>query len=638
MTARPDCQVFVNGARFADTGAELASGALTALTGLTLDWGRSTVVDQPEAATCSFVASSRSGRPASDHLDALYVGAQTQVFATADVATDGASVDTVVDGSFESVADVNTRVTAWTGKADLAAANSGYGAQAIRWTPNSTNRWSVDFAISPDAMSSDPDAWAHIPIYTNGEHWDISALVRIPVGGQAAIGYAHYASPAGGPAGAVMAPTLTPGTTPDAWVELAYTLTVYPSGGWIGAAFGVQIAAWAAPLGAWSDQPGAWSDWGSALVDHLQIMAPPEADKRVIVFSGRITDIVLTGDANSVEFSVTAVDTYAELANDTVGDIPWPIDLVPARVTRIQHLSATNFRANIDQSLDHYHLTQEDIDAQTVADLLGQVAQSIDAVLWSAVDPLQGFYIWFEDTALRQALAVFALVGGVVVISGNTRPSTGINLSACDVLADDVQWEQDASDVITRVSLTWLDQTILDEDGLPDPTETYVTVSDDEAIGSFGLRSLSVSTDLTTAPDGNAVANRILNRSRALGWHMTGLVWDQNLPSNWGSDDTSNALDCLDGTRRNGLPIHLSELPNWAPVGTDSGVYLEGGSYVFDGARWSLSMNVSPSGATGISAAWPDLDASWQWQQFDPGIAWQDCWGVGGAARELERV
>lgn len=641
---RPDCQVFVNGTKFADRGDDLLSGALTALGGLKLQWGRDSAVDQPDPATVSFTATSRPGTNPEEWLVDIHVGTPIDVWSTGQLGTDGPPVQVAADPSFEATPDPAARCYLLDGQLSAASsAQARTGAHAIASVPigsyplDSVNRW-VAFAPAP-FTPADANGWTDVPTLQPNQEWTLSAWVRVPIGGYCPIGYSTWRDPraASGLAVSFAGGEALTGLGPNDWQQLTITvntndITLESGPTWIGPAIGYwDRVPWSNGAGTWAAQLGTWADWYTTIVDDIAIMAPPSASRRVAVFSGRITDVVLTGDSNAVDVAITAIDTYADMANDAVGDIPWPIDLVVPRVTRIQNLSATDFIADIDTSLNHYHLTQEDIDAQTVADLLGQVAQSIDAVLWSAFDPLRGFYIWFEDPALRQSLAVFALVDGVVVISGNVRPARGINLTACDLLADGVQWEQNVADILTRISLTWLDQTVLDDEGLPSPTETYIILSDNAGIASYGIRSLSVSTDLTTAADGTAVANRLLNRSRVLGWHMTGLMWDNDIPETieWTPADTSNALDCLDGTRRVGLPIHLSDLPDWSPVGDDAGVYLEGGSYVFSGGRWQMAMNVSPSGVTGRSAAWHDLDATWKWNQFDPDIAWENCYGVG---------
>jgi hypothetical protein len=110
------------------------------------------------------------------------------------------------------------------------------------------------------------------------------------------------------------------------------------------------------------------------------------------------------------------------------------------------------------------------------------------------------------------------------------------------------------------------------------------------------------------------------------------MTWDTDVPVTWTDDDRSTALEILDGTKRIGLPIVVSDLPDWTPSGPSVPCYLEGGTYTFDSGRWLLSMNLSPAGLTGQSLTWAQTDPSYTWAMVSPNIEWYDMWGVGTAA------
>jgi hypothetical protein len=297
----------------------------------------------------------------------------------------------------------------------------------------------------------------------------------------------------------------------------------------------------------------------------------------------------------------------------------------------------------IDPVPGAFKVTWRDVDSQPAMGLLTELANTGDAVLWPAFAAAAGFYLWFEDPSLRQAVSMLAWNpdAGLVQITGNTAPTRGVVLTACELLEDPVDWVQDVTDVITRVNGTWQEQTV-DDQGQPAPTERQFTVADTQAekprsqggLG-YGVRALSYTTQLTSEPDLVTVANRVLARSRALGWHVDGLTWDTRIPLTFADADRDTLLTMLDGARRNGLPVTITDMPGWSPTGPSALTYLEGGEYSYSGGRWTLTTTVSPAGAGSYSATWQDMDPAWQWRQMDPSITWRQLWGVTTSAASL---
>jgi hypothetical protein len=180
--------------------------------------------------------------------------------------------------------------------------------------------------------------------------------------------------------------------------------------------------------------------------------------------------------------------------------------------------------------------------------------------------------------------------------------------------------------------VSWLSQT-LDDQGQPAPTEVHQVSVDQGAVDEFGQRRLGLSTQLTTAQDAAQIGDRVMSRSRAVGWRASALTWDTQLPVDFADSDRAAAMTILNGAKRIGLPIVLTELPAWAPADADeTPLYLEGGTYVFEGGRWRFELTVSPAGLTGGGLAWRDVDPSFKWNKFDPAIRWVDMYGVGKAA------
>lgn len=617
MTA-PDlsCSVYVDGTRLADTAESYLASVPTVLTGLTTAWGRGTIVDQPDTSTCSFTVRDKDGD--ADFLGLLYVGRPVDVYSSGPV-IGSAAVDVAQDGDFE-VTPPAQRVLA-----DKATVTAAYDAAADNnyYRARNPSRTTGTVYIPPAPWGTSAEAWDGIPAVSAGETWTVRLkTVRAAAVGTATVSLALFTTTLKGPPAVQL-------TTVAAAVNgvTEVSALIYPAHpvAWVGAVLTVNPAPrWLDLPGTWTATVGTWLDQGTWSIDELQVIAPPQARHRVSVFSGRITDLEASAAGDGVAVAVTAVDPTADLANDAVGDTPWPAQTIAQRVTRIRQLATVKFTADIDAGIAPLRVSYRDVDSQPVATLLGELAVSGDAVLWSAVQAARGFYMWFEDPTNRASLAILAWNTGTgqVEIVNDYRPAAGVVISACGITRDAV-YRSDVADVITRVDLTWQEQT-LDGQGAPAPTDRTVTVSDDAASSVYGVRRASVSTQLIAQADAVNVGNRVLARSRSLGWHASVLGVDFGIlePS------VNTALTLLDGTKRIGLPLTVTDLPGWAPNAPNANMYVEGGEYTFASGSWTLGLNVSPAGTTGYSALWADLDPAWDWHEFADYIRWVDVWGA----------
>jgi hypothetical protein len=176
--------------------------------------------------------------------------------------------------------------------------------------------------------------------------------------------------------------------------------------------------------------------------------------------------------------------------------------------------------------------------------------------------------------------------GLVHIVATGSLTGNGVTLSACSVLLDPVEWLQDTQDASTRVALTWLEQT-LDTDGNQKPTERTVLQFDAALETATGRRRVAVSTRLANATEAAAVTANYLGRLSLGGWRITGLTWQAELSDKLDADALGDVMTILDGATRLGLPILLTDLPEWSPVSTGANVplYLEGGRFTnTDGA------------------------------------------------------
>lgn len=357
----------------------------------------------------------------------------------------------------------------------------------------------------------------------------------------------------------------------------------------------------------------------------------------ILVWAGTVTAV--SGQAvgyTAFEISVTASDAAASLAEETIGDNPWPVQDAQTRVNRILELAVTDTAPiTIDPTIADTQLTYRDVDAQPVLGLLQDVATSCGGVLWVATSADAGTFLRIEDPSQRASLRQFLIdaVTGLVTISNNTVPRS--LLAAADILRDSVTWSKDKTQVINSVDVTWQEQTGVDPStGLQTTAEQTLTVTDGTP---KIIRKLSIDTELITEFDASSLASQLLTLvSGSKGWMASGVSIDTTVLERDLSDlDYGQRLDVikglLDGTERAGRALTLIGAPGWTPGGNNVNAYIEGGTYTISAGRWQLDLNVSAPSGLGISATFADFnDTSVKVSDFDPTILIRDAWGVAG--------
>lgn len=643
----PDCYVVIDGTRFADTAAELASTPV-ALAEVDLSWGRGNTVDQPPPATCRVAILDRPGGTA--FTDVLDVGLPLELHATGDVAK-GTPVDVAQDGSFEQLALGSPglrAVPAPSSKATLTVVDqpASNGIRALRHTTTSFAVPDNYVRIPPAAFTpGNPAGWDQIPrLGPNPWSWRLSVFgarhSTVNVAGAA------FPNPQDTAAAAGLVGTYRKVRGDGAWHELSNTVAANATqvDAWLGVTVTVQPASWLYPgpgelpnpTTTWTQMPVAWADYGPTYLDELELWAPAGGTVRdALVFAGRITDLqarVVDGDG-TVRVEVTAVDQLADLENRFVGDEPWIAEPLAARVNRIVAASGAGVTVRIDDPLGTFQVSWRDVDNQGAGALLAELAASVDGVLWSATHATTGPYLWFENMTHRAQVGVLELVDGIVTIVVDSGRAPGRTvLDGCQIPTEALTWIRDVTDVVTRVDLTWLEQ--LTTEGLPTPTERNVRVLDAAAEQTYGVRRMGVTTQLTSSANAVDVGDRILARTRQPQGRIDGLTWDLGLFEQPAGEPTAAALDLLDGTIRVGRGVIVEQAALW-PGGETIGVYLDGGRYTFDELGWTLGLVGTPLAGIGESAEWNDLDPTWTWLQIDPTLEWPDLYGVAGPlARE----
>jgi hypothetical protein len=350
------------------------------------------------------------------------------------------------------------------------------------------------------------------------------------------------------------------------------------------------------------------------------------------VFTGRVTDLVAQWDAarGGTVLDVTAQDDTAELGNRYVGAQPWPVESLADRFGRVLAAAGQTMSYIVDPAAAGVPVTYRDVDNQPAAGLLAELAQSVGGALWSATSLTTGPYLRLEDINGRAPLQVLALAddGVIRIVPAPVIGTTGVTLSACDVLLDPVSWHADGTDRATRVAIGWKDQTV---DPVK-PVDRTVTIVDAAAEIDAGQRRVQIGTQLADPDDAYAVGQSVLGRLGAGGWRIAGLTVRLTAADPVPPALLASVMTILDATSRIGAGVMLTDLPDWSPAGVAGSVplYLEGARLTNHAGAWTLELVTSSAKAQGAGAvAWDELPAGWTWDQVDPAITWDDLRGVG---------
>jgi hypothetical protein len=633
----PSVSVFSGGVQLSDGRVGGSPLAPMVLSGLRVQWGRATILDQPSPSTCNLTLLDETG--GQSFRDVIGIGKALDVRADALIYPDpGQPGSTVmIDLPFTS-GPVPAAMVVQNGSASV----TGGQLRVIATTPDRAVVITFTPGV-PQPVGGNPAAWDAIARAAPGQSWLAATDVILPAlfagysGWRAEVMAVSFDAPwapgtAQPPAIPISAGNTHSGTyVPNPGLWQGIRVTVWPTG-----------PAWVElDTTAWSALPPTvtWQDLATYRLDNVKLTAPPAGTQRsALVFSGRVTDMEARFDTGSgaTLIDVTGQDQRAELANRDVGDIPWLAETLGARVARIITASGQKIGYSIDTSMQSLPVSWRDVDRQGALTLLQEMAISGDGVLWAAASLTTGPYLDFESLGQRPALSGLSQgADSIVIIGPITNVPGSLKLEACSLSRDPVRWIQDVADVSTRVAVTWRDQT-LDTQGNPAPTDRVVTVSDSQLESTVGTRRIAISTQLANTTPAQNLASNTLGRTSTPGWRLSGLVWEADTDAPLDKDELTRMMTLLDGTTRNGAPIVVTDLPLWSPVPgkTEVPLFVEGGTYVSRDGAWELDMVTSAPTAAGVSCRWVDMPSTphpvtiWRWQDFSPTIRWVDLAGV----------
>jgi hypothetical protein len=336
----------------------------------------------------------------------------------------------------------------------------------------------------------------------------------------------------------------------------------------------------------WVDQVGHWSaavgTWNSKRAD-------------VVVFRGRITDtaaqwqtVHVDGEADErwgAVFDVTAVDPIAELANQPIGDAPWPQETISNRATRIEALTPLTWVNDPSAAL----VAARDVDLQPAADLLDDLAHMAS---------LSGGLFYDPNTSTARFL----------LDSQRNSLNPTITLDACSI-ADSASDVVDAGDVVNDVTVSYVNPADLNAQ----PTARYVQTG---SVQTFGRRTRSISTQLVTPADAATRA-----QAEAVRYGVVSDKWVAvRLGTAFGSESAATGRALL--VAGPSVRVRLTTLP--APAAATHDGYVEGWSLVVDADEWTIDLNLSPAPWTGPLMHWADVTATQRWVDVVRPWAWQD--------------
>lgn len=634
MTTYPIETVFViDGVEAYVTADDLAAGRPTVLDGVSFGWGRGSLADQPEPGNISFnVREQVADGDAGTIKDAVRVGRTVEIWARSDDGTTGGDTQQWQISDRPPSTDLPSSLWAPTRPGDngLSVTMSTTSVARCRPSPTSDN-WAAGVVFAPDQFSSATGAWDHIQRLLPGQVWQVTVTARMPAGGGDGMLYVLVTSSTARDGVAGVAPVeADPFPNDGEFHTITGTVTLPES--------------WDDPEGAWV-LPGAFAinnPAGSYLDIKAASTTPTSATNReVLVWAGDIAKARLTpaGD-NAVLAAVTAVDPASALANTTIGDDPWPVQSVEERATRIIDLaedaSFKRYELLVDEPLRDVRVQARDVDAQPAQDLASTLAATAGAALWPAASAARGAYLWMEDPQSRRSSRVLTVDGNGIAQIVPAPTGAVAELTAGDILRDPISWDQDPSTIASSVDVKWLQAYGRDpETGSLNTVERTVTVTDYDLVDEFGLRKLSVDTELAYRADAVDLATRMLKQAAGTPWMFDGLVIDTRVltraplpdgPSQ--ADRLTLVLDLLDGARRIGKAVNVPDMPAWTPGGTEVGLFIEGGTYTLNDGKWLLELRASPAAGQGHSVTWNEMPVGLTWDEMGD-ITWDDLHGVG---------
>lgn len=337
----------------------------------------------------------------------------------------------------------------------------------------------------------------------------------------------------------------------------------------------------------WSDVHTTWAAQGAATWEGVR--------KLITVFTGTVTDtdtswVPLVPHVSwQCSVQVLAVDPLGDLANQPVGDAPWPAESVTLRAQRIEALTTIPTWTTDPSALQ---VAARDVDRQPALGLLDDLAAT--ASLAGGV-----FYDPNTDT------------GAFLLDASRTSTVPDLTLTGCNI-EDSAHLAESVADVVNDCTVTYVNPADLSAQ-----PEAHAVLA--ESVASDGRRYQSISTQLTDGTAAQARADQTVKRRG----HSVPRWADVRLSSRTGI--TRAAAEALMKARP-GFRVRIDEdVPAPAVMPWDG--YLEGWALEATQDEFTVTVSLSPAVWSGPLLTWADVPTSAtanQWQDLKAGWRWVD--------------
>jgi hypothetical protein len=345
------------------------------------------------------------------------------------------------------------------------------------------------------------------------------------------------------------------------------------------------------------------------------IYTPRPMRREFTIFSGRVMSAPITWDTarGLAKITMTANEWTVAVKNTTVGETPWPPETTFARLSRITQ--AAGIRRSVGTGIAVETVAAaRDVDARPALDLIHEYATARGTVAWPSYNDTFGEFFQFEAEDSRLGLLRLNYEpDGTAYISvkqGERGTWKALALDASAIRADGITVDRDVATLATTVRVACKKVRPPQEGGPSiDSPEAYedheVVVSDDGRFATFGAHEVQVNAGILDKSDtvgylfrngGQSpedLARLILTRSAPGQWKITGMTVDTRVAS----VSTSDLRRLLEISKRPGLPILLTSLPEWMPGAPSIPVYLEGSRASYERNHWAIDLTITHASA-----------------------------------------
>lgn len=597
----PHCAIFLDDEPLATDAQSLSNRDITVLDGLSVKWGRSTRLDQPDPTTLAASIALPGDEGARDALEKIAPGRRISVTAT----------------SFEAPADVDISiplpVSAWTTTARLSGSTL-----LIDKNPTSVLAPQRSFVAENDS----PAAWNTLATVVAGQSFSVRLHMSIPPWMSVTITPAYWRSPARDDYQLDLQTHEIKSATTFQTIDAVFTWRAPASA--VGTYVGLKIdvtghgTRFKDLTTAFNRTPQNWENFKRLDVGSLSITSTSAGARTATVFDGRITSAITTWDEHLSRpvLRITAADVLTTLANKVIGAEPWPTETLSTRLARIVDATDVDLSVVADPVPGAMLLRARDVDAVGLLDLIRESATSTGAILWPSAARGIGQFLYLEDQRNRKSLYTLRIPHtGNAWTDVNTRTN---QLPASGLLRAGVNMCRDTTDLATEVIVRW-ESAILNENQELEWATHEERATDPERVATYGARTLSISTQLTSQAEATALAVYYLTATAPGGWTIPAITLNDALDV----VPTRVLMSTLDASTRIGLPIVITGCANWIPGSPNIPVYLDGGTITREHGHWIHDLTLTRAASASHSAAWKEMPTHARWDQF-PNITWAE--------------